>query len=198
MKKIHSLSRRQASIALVLAGLVGNVVGTAHAQTGNPRVRLRTSLGDVVLELYPDKAPKTVENFLQYVKDKHYEGTVFHRVIDGFMIQGGGFTAEMQQKPTRPPIPLEAKNGLTNDRGTVAMARTRDPNSATAQFFINVADNAGLNAPSPDGHGYAVFGKVVQGMEIVDKIRTTAVGNQGMHQNVPRTPITILQASLEK
>lgn len=198
MKKLEYLTRRAAARALFLVSLGSSTLGLALAQTAPPRVRLRTSLGDVVLELYPDKAPKTVENFLQYVQDKHYEGTVFHRVIDGFMIQGGGFTVDMQQKPTRAPIPLEARNGLTNDRGTVAMARTRDPNSATSQFFINVVDNAALNAPSPDGFGYTVFGKVVQGMDTVDKIRGTAVGNQGMHQNVPRTPITILQATLEK
>lgn len=191
-------SRRAAALAVTSIALSIALPLTAHAQASAPKVRLTTSMGDVVLELYPDKAPRTVENFLQYVKDKHYNGTVFHRVISNFMIQGGGFTADMQQKTTRAPIPLEASNGLKNDRGTVAMARTRDPNSATAQFFINVVDNASLNAPSPDGHGYAVFGKVVQGMDTVDKIRSAAVGNQGMHQNVPRTPITIVQATLEK
>ena len=171
---------------------------SALAQSTAPKVRLNTSAGDIVLELYPDKAPKTVENFLQYLQDKHYEGTVFHRVIDGFMIQGGGFTADMTQKPTRGPIPLEAQNGLKNDRGTIAMARTPNPNSATAQFFINVANNDGLNAPRPDGHGYAVFGKVVSGMEAVDAIRKVAVGNRGGHQNVPTTPVTIIKATLEK
>lgn len=168
------------------------------AQTSNPKVRLNTSAGDIVLELYPDKAPRTVENFLQYVKDKHYDGTVFHRVIDGFMIQGGGFTADMTQKATRGPIPLEAQNGLKNDRGTIAIARTPNPNSATAQFFINLVNNDNLNAPRPDGHGYAVFGKVVGGMETVDAIRKVAVGNRGGHQNVPTTPVTILKATLEK
>jgi peptidyl-prolyl cis-trans isomerase A (cyclophilin A) len=163
-----------------------------------PKVRLTTSAGDIVIELYADKAPKSVENFLQYVRDKHYDGTVFHRVIDGFMIQGGGFTADLQQKPTRAPIPLEASNGLKNDRGTIAMARTPNPNSATAQFFINLVNNAALNAPSPDGHGYAVFGKVSSGMDVVDKIKGVAVGNQGPHQNVPKTPVTILKATLEK
>ncbi len=162
------------------------------------RVRLSTSQGDIVLELAADKAPKTVANFVQYVREKHYDGTVFHRVIDGFMIQGGGFTADMTQKPTRGPIPLEANNGLKNDRGTIAMARTGNPNSATAQFFINVANNNMLNAPSPDGHGYAVFGRVVSGMDVVDKIRVTPTGHRGMHQNVPQTPITILKATLEK
>lgn len=156
-----------------------------------PRVRFNTSAGEFVLELYPDKAPKTVENFLKYVNDKHYDGTIFHRVIGDFMIQGGGFTPELQQKPTREPVILEANNGLKNDRGTVAMARTGNPNSATAQFFINVVDNRGLNAPMPDGYGYAVFGKVVSGMDVVDKIRQTPTGNRGMHQNVPLKPILI-------
>lgn len=170
----------------------------AFAQTDATRVRLNTSMGDIVLELDAARAPKTVENFVQYVKDKHYDGTVFHRVIDGFMIQGGGFTAEMTQKPTRGAIPLEAGNGLKNDRGTIAMARTSNPNSATAQFFINVVDNAMLNAPKPDGYGYAVFGKVIAGMDVVDKIKAVPVGNKGMHQNVPTTPVTILKATLEK
>ncbi|MDR2325944.1 MAG: peptidyl-prolyl cis-trans isomerase [Acidovorax sp.] len=170
--------------------------GPVWAQSGPPRVKLVTSLGDIVLELNPAAAPKTVENFLLYVNDKHYDGTVFHRVMDGFMIQGGGFTADMQQKPTRAPIPLEAKNGLKNDKYTIAMARTGNPNSATAQFFINVANNDSLNAPKPDGYGYAVFGKVVEGMDTVDKIRTVPTGNRGMHQNVPTTPVTIVQASV--
>ncbi|WP_291014465.1 peptidylprolyl isomerase [Hydrogenophaga sp.] len=170
----------------------------AQASGDVAKVRLATSAGDIVLELYADKAPKSVENFLQYVRDKHYDGTVFHRVIDGFMIQGGGFTADLQQKPTRAPIPLEANNGLKNDRGTIAMARTPNPNSATAQFFINLVNNNALNAPSPDGHGYAVFGKVTSGMDVVEKIKGVAVGNQGPHQNVPKTPVTILKATLEK
>lgn len=183
---------------VLLAGAVALLLhGTASAQTA-PRVKLATSAGDIVLELYPDRAPKTVANFLQYVNERQYEGTIFHRVMDGFMIQGGGFTPDMQQKPTREPIPLEANNGLKNDRGTIAMARTGNPNSATAQFFINVVDNRGLNAPMPDGYGYAVFGKVVAGMDVVDRIRTTATGNKGMHQNVPLTPILINSATLLK
>lgn len=164
----------------------------------NPRIQMNTSMGAIVLELYPDKAPKSVENFLQYVQDKHYDGTVFHRVIDGFMIQGGGFNADLAQKPTRAPIPLEAANGLKNDRGAIAMARTNVPNSATSQFFINVVDNANLNAPMPDGHGYAVFGKVVQGMDVVDKIRGVATGMKGGMQNVPATPVSITTATLLK
>ncbi len=162
----------------------------AHAQAA-PSVQFQTSAGDFVIELNAEKAPKTVENFLQYVNDKHYEGTVFHRVIDGFMVQGGGFTVAMAQKPTRGPIPLEAANGLRNDRGTIAMARSGNPNSATAQFFVNVVDNPGLNAPQPDGFGYAVFGKVSSGMETIDKIRTLPTGNKAGMQNVPLTPITI-------
>ena len=185
----------------LMAALIASVILVsvpALAQTAAPQVRLSTSMGDIVLELYPDKAPKTVENFLQYVRDKHYDGTIFHRVMDGFMIQGGGFNSDLQQKATRAPVVLEAQNGLKNDRGTIAMARTPNPNSATAQFFINVVNNAMLNAPNPDGHGYAVFGKVVQGMDTVDKIKGAATGNKGMHQNVPLQTITILKATLEK
>jgi peptidyl-prolyl cis-trans isomerase A (cyclophilin A) len=199
MKSLAPLSALRRRTALLLAGAtLALSLPMAAAAADAPKVRLTTSAGDVVLELYPDKAPKSVENFLQYVRDKHYDGTVFHRVIDGFMIQGGGFTADLNQKPTRAPIPLEASNGLKNDRGTIAMARTANPNSATAQFFINLVNNAPLNAPSPDGHGYAVFGKVVTGMDVVDKIKGVAVGNQGPHQNVPKTPVTILKATLEK
>jgi peptidyl-prolyl cis-trans isomerase A (cyclophilin A) len=184
-----SLARRTLLLAAALL-----LCGAALAQSA-PRVKFSTSAGDFVLELYPDKAPKTVENFLRYVADKHYDGTVFHRVMDNFMIQGGGFTADMQQKPTREPVVLEANNGLKNDRGTVAMARTGNPNSATAQFFINVVDNRGLNAPNPDGYGYTVFGKVISGMDVVDKIRQAATGNKGMHQNVPLTTILITSAT---
>ena len=174
------------------------VASSSQAQTAAPRVKFQTNQGDFVVELQPTKAPKTVDNFLQYVADKHYDGTIFHRVIDGFMVQGGGFTASMVQKPTRAPIPLEANNGLKNDVGTIAMARTGNPNSATSQFFINVANNASLNAPQPDGFGYAVFGKVVSGMDVVDKIRQTPTGNQNGFQNVPTTPITITSVNLLK
>jgi peptidyl-prolyl cis-trans isomerase A (cyclophilin A) len=162
----------------------------------NPQVELKTSQGVIVLELDAEKAPKTVENFLQYVKDGFYNGTVFHRVIDGFMIQGGGFTTDMKQKDTRAPIPNEAKNGLKNAPGTIAMARTMDPHSASAQFFINLVNNAPLDYPSRDGWGYAVFGKVVQGMDVVQKIAKVATGNAGMHQNVPTTPVVIESAKL--
>ena len=192
------MQRRHLLPTLTLA-LLSCASAAGFAQTAAPRVKLDTSMGAIVLELAPDKAPKTVENFLEYVKAGHYDGTVFHRVIPDFMIQGGGFTAEMNQKPTRAPIPLESRNGLGNARGTVAMARTMVPDSATAQFFINVKDNAFLDQPnSRDGQGYAVFGKVVGGMDVVDKIRAVPTGNRGMHQNVPTTPVTILKATLEK
>ena len=192
------ISRRNSTLALASIALAALfTVAPAQAQDA-PKVKIATSMGDIVVQLDPAKAPKTVENFLAYVKDKHYDGTVFHRVMNGFMIQGGGFTADMVQKPTKPPIPLEANNGLKNDTYTIAMARTGDPNSATSQFFINVKDNAMLNAPSPDGHGYAVFGKVVQGTDVVDKIKAVAVGNKGPHQNVPTTPVTINSATLVK
>jgi len=162
-------------------------------------VRLHTNHGAIDIALDAARAPKTVENFVQYVRDGHYDGTVFHRVIPDFMVQGGGFTADMNQKPTRAPIPLESRNGLVNARGTVAMARTMVPDSATAQFFINVKDNAFLDQSNArDGHGYAVFGKVISGMDVVDKIRAVPTGNRGMHQNVPTTPVTILKATLEK
>ncbi|AMM26868.1 peptidylprolyl isomerase [Variovorax sp. PAMC 28711] len=168
---------------------------TVWAQSA-PRVKLATSAGDIVLELDPAKAPKTVENFLQYVKDKHYDGTVFHRVIDNFMVQGGGFTADMQQRPTRAPIALEAGNGLKNDKYTVAMARTGNPNSATSQFFINVKNNDMLNAPNPDGYGYTVFGKVVAGTDVVDKIRAARTAVKGGMQDVPVDTITIQSATV--
>jgi peptidyl-prolyl cis-trans isomerase A (cyclophilin A) len=167
----------------------------AHAQ----KVRLATSEGDIVIQLDPAKAPKTVDNFLTYVKDGHYNGTVFHRVISSFMIQGGGMTPDLKEKPTRAPIPLESKNGLSNVRGSVYMARTGDPNSATAQFFINVKDNDRLDAGnSPDGNGYAVFGKVVSGMDVVDKIRAAPTGNKGPYSDVPNTAIIINKATVEK
>jgi peptidyl-prolyl cis-trans isomerase A (cyclophilin A) len=162
------------------------------------KVTLATSAGDIVIELDAQRAPKSVANFVEYVKAGHYDGTVFHRVIPDFMIQGGGFTPDMAQKPTRPPIPLEARNGLANARGTLAMARTAVPDSATAQFFINVKDNPFLDAANArDGNGYAVFGKVVSGMEVVDKIRGVATGNRGPFQNVPVEPVIIRKATLE-
>jgi len=190
------INRRAASWAIV-AGAASTLALPLHAaEEAHPKVQLKTSLGAIVVELDPAKAPRTVENFLQYVKDKHYDGTIFHRVINGFMIQGGGFTPDMVQKPTRPPVPLEARNGLKNDEYTIAMARTGDPNSATSQFFINVKNNDSLNAPSPDGFGYTVFGKVVEGKDVVDRIKAVATGNRGPYQNVPTAPVAIESATL--
>ncbi|HEX2252830.1 MAG TPA: peptidylprolyl isomerase [Thermoanaerobaculia bacterium] len=164
----------------------------------SPRVLLATSLGDIVLELDAEKAPGTVENFLSYVRSGHYDGTIFHRVIPNFMIQGGGFTADMDQKPTGSPIQNEADNGLTNTLGTIAMARTSQPHSASAQFFINTADNAFLNHRSKDtqGWGYTVFGKVVDGMDVVRQIGAVPTGNRGGHSDVPLEPVVIERASV--
>ena len=170
-----------------------------HADDKMPRVLLKTSMGDIVLELDQAKAPVTVDNFLKYVNAGFYNGTIFHRVIDGFMIQGGGFTQDFQKKPTNPPIQNEANNGLKNVRGTIAMARTSDPNSATAQFFINVVNNAFLDFRAPSGQdwGYTVFGQVVDGMDVVDKIRKTPTGPGGpFPRDVPRTPVVIQSASV--
>jgi peptidyl-prolyl cis-trans isomerase A (cyclophilin A) len=166
------------------------------------KVLIKTSMGDMTVELYPDKAPKSVENFLTYVNSGFYDGTIFHRVIDNFMIQGGGFTRELRQKPTRPAIANEAKNGLSNTRGTLAMARTGDPNSATAQFFVNVVDNPRLDYTSDANGatwGYAVFGKVVSGLDVVDKIKATPTGAQGpFKSDVPTTPVVIEKISVVK
>ena len=161
----------------------------------NPMVLIKTSMGDIKLELYADKAPATVKNFLQYVDDKFYDGTIFHRVIDGFMIQGGGFTPDMNQKATRAPVKNEAANGVKNDRGTVAMARTSDPDSATAQFFINVKDNDFLNFrdSSIRGIGYCAFGKVVEGMDVVDKIKAVKTKTVGPFSDVPADPVKLLE-----
>lgn len=166
------------------------------AEGAKPKVKLTTSLGEIVLELAPDKAPDTVKNFLQYVDDKFYDGTIFHRVIKGFMIQGGGFDANMAQKQTRAPIRNEARADLKNRRGTIAMARTSDPNSATAQFFINHVDNSSLDFrnASPQGIGYAVFGHVVEGMDVVDKIAAVKTGFKSRMQDVPVETVTILSA----
>ena len=159
-------------------------------------IKLHTSLGAITLELDAERAPKTVENFLRYVKEGFYDGTIFHRVIDGFMIQGGGFTESMEQKPTHEPVENEAANGLKNAVYTIAMARTPNPNSATAQFFINVADNGFLNhtAPTPQGFGYCVFGRVVEGQDVVDKIGKVKTGNRAGHQDVPVDAVVIERA----
>jgi len=162
-----------------------------------PQVRLTTSRGDITLELFADKAPKTVANFLEYVADAFYNDTIFHRVIDGFMIQGGGLDADLRQKATRPPVENEADNGVANATGTIAMARTSDPHSATAQFFINVSDNAFLNhrGKSPDGWGYCVFGRVTEGMDVVNAIKGVATGRRGGMADVPQETVTILSVT---
>ena len=183
------------SLFLIFIPAAGSAAG---AERSKPLVKMETSMGEIVLEIDPDKAPATVANFLQYVKDGFYNGTIFHRVINGFMIQGGGFDAKMSQKSTRAAIKNEANNGLANAPYTIAMARTQDPHSATAQFFINVADNKMLNHRDQTipGWGYAVFGKVIKGQEVVDKIKAVATTNQGMFQNVPAEPVTIIKAAV--
>ena len=185
----------QTPFSRYVTGFVAAVALCAGGAAWAQKVRLATTAGDIVVELDAAKAPKSVANFVEYVKAGHYDGTIFHRVIQNFMIQGGGMTADMKEKQTRAPIPLESRNGLLNQRGTVAMARTPDPNSATSQFFINVKDNDFLNqAQARDGNGYAVFGKVIQGMDVVDKIKDTPTGPG----DVPQQPIVIKKATLEK
>ncbi len=208
-------SRSLAAVALAASMLLAAVAGAADPtpaggsqpaakapeagekvtpQTGkNPVVVIQTSMGDIEAELFADKAPVTVENFLSYARSGHYDGTIFHRVIPGFMIQGGGMTPDLTQKPTRPPIKNEADNGLKNETGTLAMARTSVVDSATSQFFINVKDNAFLDHKSktPQGYGYAVFGKVIKGMDVVHKIENVETTSKGMHQDVPVKPVVI-------
>ncbi|MDN7654549.1 peptidylprolyl isomerase [Burkholderia multivorans] len=183
-------------LALGGAALLATAPAFAQTATAHPVVQLKTSQGDIRVELYPEKAPKTVANFLDYVKAGQYNGTIFHRVIRGFMIQGGGYKANFDEKPTRAPIPLESRNGLKNLTGTIAMARTSDPNSATAQFFINTVDNSGLDYPNPDGNGYAVFGKVVSGLDVVKKIEAVPTTSRGPMQDVPAQPVVIESASI--
>lgn len=163
-----------------------------------PVVELDTNMGAIVIELNEEKAPKTVENFLNYVKSGQYDGTIFHRIIDGFMIQGGGMDVEMNEKPTNAPIENEADNGLKNDKGTIAMARTQDPHSATSQFFINVKDNDFLNhsGKNMQGWGYTVFGKVTSGMDVIEKMRSVPTGRFGMHADVPKEPVVINSATI--
>jgi len=200
LKQMVFQTRRTVLSTLLCMGMIGTA--TSALAAGPVRVKLATSAGDVTLELYPEHAPKTVANFVQYVTDKHYDGTVFHRVIDNFMIQGGGFDGSFAQKKTRAPVAHEgrealASGGLRNVTGTVAMARTNDPQSATAQFFINVKDNAFLD-PSAQSWGYTVFGKVVSGMDVVNKIKATPTGPGGpFPSDVPKTPVTLLKATLE-
>lgn len=179
---LRKLARFAAGATLALAALSSQAA---------PTVEMQTSMGAIVIELDAEKAPLTVKNFLQYANDGFYNGTIFHRVIEGFMIQGGGFTKDMGEKPTGAQIPNEARNGLKNQRGTIAMARRAEPHSATAQFFINHKDNDALDYPSRDGWGYAVFGKVTQGLDVVDKIAKVRTGNRGMFQDVPVEPVVI-------
>ncbi|MET0265936.1 MAG: peptidylprolyl isomerase [Duganella sp.] len=200
-KKPLSLLGRAGALLAGLA-LSGTVMAApakpAAAPATHPQVEIKTTMGDIVLELDREKAPKSVDNFLGYVKAGFYKGTIFHRVIDGFMIQGGGFDEKLKQKPTKKPIPIESQNGLGNDIYTVAMARMGDPNSATSQFFINVVNNEGLNYPGRDGFGYAVFGKVIKGYETVDKIKGVLVDDKGIFQNIPVTPIVVKSATILK
>lgn len=189
---------RKIFLTMAACLLIGGNVISAGAATGNPVVLVKTSMGNAKIELFPGEAPLTVKNFLAYVKDGFYSGTVFHRVIAGFMVQGGGFTAEMKMKPTGHPVKNEADNGLKNDRGTIAMARTGFPDSATSQFFINVVNNDGLNRPMPDGYGYTVFGKVVEGMDVVDRIAAVETGMMMGFQDVPKTPVVINSISIVK
>lgn len=164
--------------------------------SATPQVELKTTMGNIVVELDHDKAPKSVDNFLGYVRSGFYKGTIFHRVIDGFMIQGGGYDEKLHAKPTNKPIPLESKNGLSNVRYSLAMARSGNPDSATSQWFINVNDNTGLDYPGQDGYGYTVFGKVIQGQEVVDKIKGVLVDDKPMFQNIPVIPVVIKSATI--
>lgn len=203
-----SLKRRALGLACAaLLALPATLPGQAFASSStsqgttmsaNPKVKLQTNHGDMLVELNAEKAPKTVENFITYVKDGFFDGTIFHRVINNFMIQGGGFEPGMKQKDTRDNVENEANNGLRNNRYTLAMARTSDPHSATAQFFINVADNDFLNhtAPTSNGWGYAVFGEVIEGTDVVDKIKTVKTGTKGFHQDVPVEDVIIEKATL--
>lgn len=185
--------RKLRAVGFGLVGVLMAAAGVGAKEGGNPVVLMKTSMGDIKIELDKDKAPVTVENFLVYVNDKFYDGTVFHRVIPAFMIQGGGFDKDMSQKKTKAPIKNEAGNGLKNVNGTIAMARTSDPNSATAQFFINTKDNVFLDHKndSAQGMGYAVFGKVIEGADVVKKIEQTQTTNRGSYENVPVTPVII-------
>src|SRR5262245_5339584 len=184
-------------LAALLVGLL--FMAPAQAQDKNPVVVVDTSMGTIKIELFADKAPVTVKNFLQYVDDKHYDGTIFHRVIEKFMIQGGGFEPGMKERKTRDPIKNESDNGLSNQRGTIAMARLPKPDTATAQFFINVVDNPFLDrAKAKDGAGYCVFGKVIEGMDVVDKIKKVATGEQGDFDDVPVKDVVIRSVTREK
>ena len=177
------------SVPLLILAMVAGAA--AEEVASNPQVVFHTTKGDIVIELWPEQAPKTVENFLAYANSGFFSGTIFHRVIPGFVIQGGGFTADMKQKPTQPPIQNEADNGLNNLRGTLSMARTSNPHSATSQFFVNLTDNRSLDQPTGGGWGYAVFGEVVEGMDVVDAIAAVPTGNVGGYRDVPKEPIVV-------
>ncbi|MFT5645037.1 MAG: peptidyl-prolyl cis-trans isomerase A (cyclophilin A) [Janthinobacterium sp.] len=196
--KLYDMPFFARCMALFASLTLGGVALVNAAPQVSPQVSLQTSMGLIVLELDQEKAPLTVANFLQYVNSGHYKGTIFHRVIDSFMIQGGGFDQNMVQKSVKQPIKNEAQNGLRNQTYSIAMARTGDPHSATAQFFINVGDNAALDYPGRDGFGYTVFGRVIKGMDVVDKIKTVPVSDAGRYQNVPVTPVVIESATLLK
>jgi peptidyl-prolyl cis-trans isomerase B (cyclophilin B) len=193
IRRMHQVVSLRDRLRCSLGALALWMVACTTAFASNPVVEMTTNMGTVRMEIFADKAPKTAANFLQYAKDGFYDGTIFHRVIPGFMIQGGGFTLDMNQKKTREPIGNEAQNGLKNTIGTLAMARTPNPHSATAQFFFNVADNGFLDftAPTSQGFGYAVFGRVTQGMDVVQKIVSLPTGNRAGHQNVPLKPVVI-------
>lgn len=193
-----AVSLSSSVVAASTAYATSSTTKEGTSMSTNPRVSMQTSQGTILIELNAEKAPKTVENFLAYVKDGFYDGTIFHRVISGFMVQGGGFDANMKQKATNAPVENEANNGLKNNKYTLAMARTADPHSATAQFFINVADNDFLNftSPTPNGWGYAVFGEVVEGTEVVDAIKAVKTGNRGFHQDVPVEAVVIEKATI--
>lgn len=193
-----SLLFRMPLVARFLTLFAGLTLSTAVLASDTPHVSLKTSMGEIVLELDQEKAPKTVANFLQYVKSGHYKGLIFHRVINDFMIQGGGMDEKMLPRRTNKPVQNEAKNGLLNVPYSIAMARTQDPNSATSQFFINVAENTNLDYPGRDGFGYTVFGKVISGQEVVDKIKVVMVDDVRGNQNVPVTPIVIKSATIVK
>jgi peptidyl-prolyl cis-trans isomerase B (cyclophilin B) len=194
-----SSTRASILLAALMTPLLMLAASASSAAEQAPRVRLETTMGNIVLALDAQQAPQTVENFLAYVNSGFYDGTIFHRVIGNFMIQGGGYTADMSRKQTRPPVKNEADNGLKNSRGSIAMARTQDPHSASAQFFINVEDNTALDhtAPNERGWGYAVFGHVVEGMDVVDKIRAQATGVKAGFRDVPKKTITITRAVVE-
>jgi peptidyl-prolyl cis-trans isomerase B (cyclophilin B) len=194
------MQMRWGIVAFLILFVMAAFAGGGYALSDKPQVVIETSKGTVTLELYPDEAPKTVDNFLRYARWGHYDGTIFHRVIPDFMIQGGGFTPEMKQKLTEMPIENEADSGLKNDRGAVAMARTQDPHSASAQFFINTRNNNALNHKNktPEGWGYTVFGRVTQGMDVVDAISKVETGNRGSMENVPIEPVVMTRVTIKE